>query len=206
MHRTRRIRRSPTRPTGPSGTAEPRPSQPTRPAAYRARRPGRAGLAGRFIQGLADLLPRTVQLCIHCRQKPSRVLGQPHRKPDRAPTVAPVPLPRARPRALWHDPLRKLEQGDHTPKQRQTLGHASPQRHSPGQNEPPALAINEANNPDTTLQPIPSHPSDPAAIKTPGLPDQDYLRTAVRTADPLGRRPDSATICVEGPALSLRRS
>ena len=83
----------------PPGRAEPQPSQPQGQGAALAIRPGRHGLAARFAQHLAAaasvtasqnrptpttssssrrrtitaprLLPRIIQLCIHCRHNPA---------------------------------------------------------------------------------------------------------------------------------------
>ncbi len=113
MNRIRRSRRSLARRASSPGTGEPHASQPQSQEPQLASRPGRDGLAGRFSQDLAaaasmaaghnrpapaatasrrrtitvsGLLPRTIQLCIHCRRNPagfwvSRDSGQTVRRP-----------------------------------------------------------------------------------------------------------------------------
>jgi hypothetical protein len=108
-----RIRRSLARRAGSPGTGEPHASQAQSQEPQLASQPGRDGLAGRFTQDLASaasvaagqnrsapaatasrrrtitvsrLLPRTIQLCIHCRRNPagfwvSRDSGQTTRRP-----------------------------------------------------------------------------------------------------------------------------
>ena len=109
----RRIRRTLARRASPPGTGEPHASQPSGQGPHLASRPGRDGFAARFIRDLAAavsvaagqnrpaptatmtrrraittprLLPRTIQLCIHCRHNPagfwvSRSTGQTVRRP-----------------------------------------------------------------------------------------------------------------------------
>jgi hypothetical protein len=94
----RDVRRTLARGASPHGTGEPRASQPEGQGPHLASRPGRDGLAARFIQDMAAgasvaadqdrpgpttansrwraitmprMLPRTIQLCIHCRQNPA---------------------------------------------------------------------------------------------------------------------------------------
>ena len=113
MNRIRRVRRSLARRASSPGTGEPHASQPQSQEPQLASRSGRDGLAGRFTQDLAaaasmaagqnrpapaatasrrrsismsGLLPRTIQLCIHCRRNPagfwvSRDSGQTVRRP-----------------------------------------------------------------------------------------------------------------------------
>jgi hypothetical protein len=113
MNRIRRVRRSLARRASSPGTSEPHASQPQSQEPQLASRPRRDGLAGRFTQDLASaasvavgqnrsapaatasrrrtitvsrLLPRTIQLCIHCRRNPagfwvSRDSGQTVRRP-----------------------------------------------------------------------------------------------------------------------------
>jgi len=107
------IRRSLAHHASSPGTGEPHASQAQSQEPQLASRPGRDGLAGRFTKDLASaasaaagqnqsapaatasrrrtitvsgLLPRTIQLCIHCRRNPagfwvSRDSGQTARRP-----------------------------------------------------------------------------------------------------------------------------
>ena len=98
MNRIRRLRRTLARRASTPGRAEPQASQPQDQEPHLASRPGREAFAAQFTQELAAgpsvvaghnrptpatansrrrtmtvprLLPRTIQLCIHCRHNPA---------------------------------------------------------------------------------------------------------------------------------------
>ena len=137
MNRIRRLCRSLIRPASPPSTGEPRASQLHGQGPVLASGPGRDGLAAWLSQDLAAgasvtagqdrpaptitssrwrtrttprLVPHTIQLCIHCRHNPGRVLGQLHQRPDGAPPLVPVLLPGPGPALPSHHTVRQLEQ------------------------------------------------------------------------------------------------
>jgi hypothetical protein len=98
MNRIRHVRRTLARRESPPGPGEPPANQAQNRRPHLASRPGRGGFAARLIKDLAAaaavaagqhrpgpaatttrqraitaprLLPRTIQLCIHCRQNPA---------------------------------------------------------------------------------------------------------------------------------------
>jgi hypothetical protein len=72
-----------------------------------ARRPAPHGKQRTMIE--PGLLPRTLQLCIHCQDNPRQLLGQPRQRQGGVPAMVPALLPGTGPGPLRRDPDRWLK-------------------------------------------------------------------------------------------------